>query len=175
MNDTEEKIKQYFQEAQDVPDLTEEQILNIHKQIEMNKKKTINISLFRAILISVCCILIITPCILIPIFNSVGAAIGTVGAELTVIIIQLINIKEVVRFRDLLKLSIKYLIAGIAMFVVCLTIGNKLGSSIISTLIQICSGGIIYFIILLILRDSFLKECIEKALNIVKEKFMKKS
>ena len=118
---------------------------------------------------------IILNAIFIPIFNSVGAAIGTVGAELTVIIIQLINIKEVVRFRDLLKLSIKYLIAGIAMFVVCLTIGNKLGSSIISTLIQICSGGIIYFIILLILRDSFLKECIEKALNIVKEKFMKKS
>jgi len=117
---------------------------------------------------------IIFNAIFIPMFNSVGAAIGTVGAELTVIIIQLINIKEVVRFRDLLKLSIKYLIAGIAMFVVCFLIGNKLGSSIVSTLIQICSGGAIYFIILLILRDSFLKECIEKALNIVKEKFMKK-
>jgi O-antigen/teichoic acid export membrane protein len=136
----------------------------------VDKTKVLTISCVAGAVVNV-----ILNAIFIPMFNSVGAAIGTIGAELTVIAIQLINIKDVIKIRDLIKLSLKYIIAGLAMFVLCMFVGNKLGTSIISTLVQICSGGAIYFIILLILRDAFFKECINKALDIAKQKILKKS
>lgn len=69
MNDIEDKIKQYFKDSNDIPNLSETQIQNIHNKISTNKKKNSTKPILMKLLISICCILIITPCFIIPILQ----------------------------------------------------------------------------------------------------------
>jgi O-antigen/teichoic acid export membrane protein len=130
----------------------------------INKTKILTYSCIGGAIIN-----IILNAIFIPMYNSVGAAIGTIGAEVTVVLIQLYHIREVVKIKELIKMSIKYVISGLLMFIICFIIGNYFGATIVSTLLQICSGGIMYFISLLILNDQFFKECLGKILNMFKK------
>lgn len=102
-------------------------------------------------------------------YASIGAAIGTVIAESCVTIIQFIYIKKEFKIGDILKLSIKYLISSLIMFVVCILIGMAVNKGIITIILQIAIGGLLYGICLLILKDEFVYSIIGK----IKEKFKK--
>lgn len=102
-------------------------------------------------------------------YASIGAAIGTVIAESCVTIIQFIYIKKEFKIGDILKLSIKYLISSLIMFVVCILIGMAVNKGMITTILQIAIGGLLYGICLLILKDEFVYSIIGK----IKEKFKK--
>jgi O-antigen/teichoic acid export membrane protein len=130
----------------------------------INKTKVLTFSCIAGAIVNV-----ILNAIFIPMYNSVGAAIGTIGAELTVTLIQLYHIRDVIKINEIIKMGMKYIISGILMFMVCIIIGNHFGSTIISTLLQICTGGILYFISLLILKDKFFIECIYKVVNMLKK------
>lgn len=105
--------------------------------------------------------------ILIPHFNAVGAAIGTVVTEFIILVIELNYIKDIIKFTELLKMSINYLISGIVMFAICFLIGKNLSATFITTFIQIITGAIIYFGILYILKDNFFSICISKFISII--------
>ena len=62
--------------------------------------------------------------ILIPKFQSIGAAFASTCAELTVSVFQLLLIRKEVPLLSILKLSIKYLIAGLVM-IISLTFLNR--------------------------------------------------
>lgn len=102
-------------------------------------------------------------------YASIGAAIGTVIAESCVTIIQFIYIKKEFKIGDILKLSIKYLISSLIMFVVCILIGMAVNKGMITIILQIAIGGLLYGICLLILKDEFVYSIIGK----IKEKFKK--
>lgn len=106
--------------------------------------------------------------LLIPKFNAIGAAIGTIIAEALVFIIEIYNTREIIKISDLFKCSKNYLISGIFMFIFTYFIGYLLNPGIITTIIQIIVGGISYFLILFILKDKFYLECIDKILNLFK-------
>lgn len=108
--------------------------------------------------------------ILIPRFNAIGAAVGTVIAELIVFAIEMHYTKDIFNYKDLLKNSKNYIISGIIMLTVTCIIGYYLESSILSTLIQISIGGLSYFAVLYILKDLFFFECIDKVLVLLKLK-----
>ncbi len=111
---------------------------------------------------------------LIPKFGPVGAAIGTVIAEFTVFFVQIINIKEIIKFSELIYMAFKYIISGICMLIICIIVGNCFGTTIISTIIQIISGFTIYMVLLFIFRDKFFIEISNKMIYIIKKRLIKK-
>lgn len=104
---------------------------------------------------------------LIPSLGAVGAALATVVAEFTTFAIQMFYIRKTFHFMDLIRMSVKYWMAGIVMYILCTIIGNMMGARILTTLIQIMVGVITYFALLMILKDSFAYENVKKGLNMV--------
>lgn len=82
--------------------------------------------------------------LLIPKLTVYGAAIGTIVAEFSVMFIQLVGVRKELEIKQYLKNAIPFLIIGGIMFFVVIGIKNLLSYSIISLLIQILVGGIIY-------------------------------
>lgn len=93
--------------------------------------------------------------ILIPIFFSFGAAIASVLAESAVTTSMLIMARQDISIEAVLKLTKKYFLAGVMMFVSIFSLQKFLSPSIINTILLIILGALIYFLLLLILKDSF--------------------
>lgn len=110
--------------------------------------------------------------ILIPKFMAVGAAIGSVVAELVVTSIQLYCIKKEFGLKDVLAMSIKYLIAGLLMFVVILLLNQSLLTRLQSVVVRMgldmIIGIVVYFITLVILKDEFSKGLINRIFKLKK-------
>lgn len=111
--------------------------------------------------------------ILINLIGTVGAAISSVLAEFTILSVHFIYMRKDIKILDVLKSSIKYLISGLIMYVIVLSISKLISSSILNTFILIAIGAIIYFVILLILRDKFLNDIINQVVVTVKNKLGK--
>lgn len=108
--------------------------------------------------------------ILINLWDSVGASIATVLSQLVVDILQIRNISKEIDLKELFKLSIKYFISGIIMFIACFVVKRFVSDIIISLIVQIGVGVIVYFGILLLLKDEFLFFYINRVLEIIKSK-----
>jgi len=92
--------------------------------------------------------------ILIPQFSSLGAAIATSFAELVALLTQIWFIRKDFNIFSILKQGFRYLVFSLIMFVVVFGISNFLSMSIVSTLIEIFVGGIIYLLLLIIAKDT---------------------
>lgn len=130
--------------------------------------------------------------ILIQKLASIGASIATVLSQLVVDLIQLKYIKDEIDISKLLKLSWKYLISSLIMFIICFGVRiilnidgiivnlNNFASNIhideeyfrnvISIVIQIGVGAISYFAILIALKDDY----VYKFLDMLKTRLFKK-
>lgn len=91
----------------------------------------------------------------IPHLKAIGALLASVIAELSIVIVQLIDVKKDFDIKIVLRNSLKYIISGIIMFIPIYILGLYFEASIITTLIQIILGAFVYGIMLIILKDSF--------------------
>lgn len=98
-------------------------------------------------------------------FGAIGASIGTVIAELSVTLIQMYFVRKDFNLKEVFKLAKNYLISSIVMFIVCLCIGSFINNNLISTIVQVTIGGLTYGICLLILKDSFIFEVLDRMKN----------
>lgn len=105
--------------------------------------------------------------ILIPIMQSIGAAIASILAEITVTIVQFYLIRNIFSISKILKLSLNYIICGSIMLISTYILSYYLSPSIIHTLLIIAIGGIIYTCLLYFFKDYMLMSVINK----IKEKF----
>lgn len=98
--------------------------------------------------------------LLIPYFAHVGAAIATLVSELIVLIVQIILISKEYRNLMPLKTIVKYLIATLLLSMLIILI--KFGISLywIRLIVVIPSGVLLYFSILLLLKESLVTEII---------------
>ena len=96
---------------------------------------------------------------------SVGASIATVLAELSVTVTQFILVKDQIRFVDVIKISYKYIVASIIMFIFSIIIGNLIDNNLISIIVQIIISGFIYFGLLILLRAPMVNGEINKFLK----------
>ena len=96
--------------------------------------------------------------ILIKHFGSIGASIATVIAELAVTTTQFILIRKKIKFIDVVKLSYKYLIASLFMFMFSMIAGYFISDNLISIIVQVCISISVYFMILLMLKDKLILE-----------------
>lgn len=98
-------------------------------------------------------------------YGAIGASIGTVIAELTVTLVQIHFVKNDFDFKEIFKSAKNYLFSSLIMFIICLFIETKIKSNLVSTISQVGVGIIIYIIILL-LKDKFVIEIINKFIKI---------
>lgn len=103
--------------------------------------------------------------ILIRKLGAIGASIGTVIAEFTVTSIQIYFTRKDFELKEVLKISKNYVFSAIIMFIVCLILGHMINSNFISVVVQVIVGAITYGVILLLLKDKFIKEFINKILK----------
>lgn len=107
--------------------------------------------------------------LLIPWLKSAGALIASVIAEFSIVIVQLIDVRKDFDIKIAFKNSLKYIVSGVVMFIPTYILGLYFKASIITTLLQVALGTLVYGIMLLILKDSFvlgiLKNLISKIFN----------
>lgn len=109
-------------------------------------------------------------CILIKNMEAVGASIGTVIAEITVTCIQLYFVRNDFNLLKIVKLSKNYLVSGILMFICCYLVNLLKLPNMNDVILKAFVGGIVYITILLILKDEFFYEIINKILKMIKGK-----
>lgn len=107
---------------------------------------------------------LITNLILIPRLFSVGAAIGTLIAETSVTIVQLIICKKrkILNFKILFSGASKYCIAGITMLTVILTLKRILPVNVLGLLALIGIGGFVYLVVLILVKDCLVLEVLQE-------------
>lgn len=98
-------------------------------------------------------------------FGAIGASIGTVIAEFTVTLVQMYFVRKDFDFKQIFRLAKNYLISSIIMFTVCLAIGRFINNNFVSIIVQVSVGGLTYGFCLLILKDSFIFEVLNKIKN----------
>ena len=140
-------------------------ITGVQYLVQIGKQKIYTISVTVGALINV-----LLNLVLIHFFDGVGAAIASVIAETTILGIQLKYFKEQFSLLEILKLSIKCLISGIAMFIVVILLVNNMSVSIINTAIQIIIGIVVYILMLIILKYQFLKDLYSQIIGGIKNK-----
>ena len=80
-------------------------------------------------------------------------------------IIQLLLVKKEIQFRKILKLIFKYAIAAIIMTVILIVIPFEWVESVILRIgLTVIIGGIVYIIMLVLLKESFVTQCWQKIL-----------
>ena len=67
--------------------------------------------------------------------------------------------------KEIFKLASNYLLSGIIMFIINLTIGILIKNNLISIIMQIITGIFTYGICLITLRDEFVFDLLKKILN----------
>ena len=100
--------------------------------------------------------------VLISSYKSIGAAIASVGAEICIFILVFVKCKNDVSFIRFLTNAWKYFIAAVIMCGIVILTGKILYQNILSTVIQIGVGGIIYLVLLVALRDSLIISILNK-------------
>ena len=106
----------------------------------------------------------------IKMFKAYGAAIASVLSEILILLLQLVYMKKKDNFKifPIFKMSLKYLISGIIMFIVVFILGKYLSSNMFSTAIQIVVGGITYIIMLLLIKDEFVRKILNQIIKKIK-------
>ena len=99
--------------------------------------------------------------LLIPRLASVGAVIASVFAELIITILYFYLSREYVSIREFLKGSWKNTLASIIMFLVLNMLVNYFSVSIFNTFLEVFIGGLIYILVLFLLRDKFILELLD--------------
>ena len=100
--------------------------------------------------------------ILIPKFGYAGATIAMLISSLISVSIQYIYLKKQIKISIIKIVFLKYLLFSIIMAGTIYAIGYWHNPSIITTLLQVTGGGVIYLLILIITQDNLLKSVFKK-------------
>ena len=106
--------------------------------------------------------------ILIPLYGAIGAAIATAACELVVtLVLGFFTYRmHILSFKRMFLISWKYLIASFIMFFPLFFLQKIMDYSISSFIILTVVGALTYFIMLLVLQDSFMKKYVKYFINI---------
>lgn len=126
------------------------------------------------LIIGACCNLVLN-CALIPLLKSTGAIIGSLASEAVISALYLKNCEGYMTARKLIKIGWKKLVAGLAMFAALFFLCRHLTATMPGVLLAVITGGAIYVLLLLILRDDIIFTTIKKSLSIIKGKLVNKN
>ena len=106
--------------------------------------------------------------ILIPKYQALGASIGTVIAEFSVTLTQLIFVRKSLEIKEIIILCKNYVFSSIIMFLVCIIVSKVINNNFISLFVQIIAGVIVYYAMLILLKDKFVHEITNKIVKKLK-------
>ncbi len=106
--------------------------------------------------------------IFINLWQSVGASIATVLAELTVTSVQFYLVRDEIKVLDVIKNTNKYFLSAIIMFIISILLNVLIKNNLISIIVQIIVSFTIYFILLIIEKDELMLEGIDLIKNKIK-------
>lgn len=114
----------------------------IRKQwlVPNGKDKTFTVSVILGAIIN-----LLINYLLIPKYNSIGACIGTIIAEFSVMIYQIIYVHNELPIVNYLKSISKFLITSIFMFIIIYTLNYLKMNDVIRLVLQVVIGIIVYF------------------------------
>ena len=101
---------------------------------------------------------------LIPVYEARGAVAASVAAELLITGLYLRNCDGYLTIKQIMDSSGRKIAAGICMAVIVSLLGGLKLNGVYVIIIQIFTGIITYVAILIILKDSFLRNLRERAL-----------
>lgn len=93
----------------------------------------------------------------IPVWGCYGAALGTVVAEYISVGMQYYYMSKTIKVLSTLMKSYRYFLYSTIMCVVSVTIGIKMGSTPLTTIIQVVVSVAIYAILIIVFKDNQLK------------------
>lgn len=99
---------------------------------------------------------------LIPRFQSLGAVIASVCAECVAIFIEISFIYAYIEFGKLLHSIIKYFGFAVCMGVCVWRVGAGMQANMMTTIMQVIVGGLVYGILLFVSKDRFIKILMDK-------------
>ena len=105
---------------------------------------------------------VIISLLLITKYKSIGVSIGTVTAELVIVVFQFYCIKKDFNIKEIIVTAKNYLIASIIMYFVCLPLNIIINNSVYLLITKVILGAIVYGVTLIILKDALVKEIINK-------------
>jgi len=120
------------------------------------KQKQFNIG----VIVGAVCNLIIN-LILIPQFQALGAAIGSVCAEGVILTIFFVFSRQMLDYKLIVRTVIKYFAVSLFMGLIIWLIEILFGVSWVTLIIQMTAGFIFYFGVLLIIKDKFVSGIIK--------------
>ena len=88
--------------------------------------------------------------VLIPIYGALGAVLGTVGAQLVELGYQMFRIRKALPQKKYVVGALPYISAGVLMFISVRQIETHMGMTGMSLLLQICTGAVIYSVLVLL-------------------------
>jgi len=95
---------------------------------------------------------------LIFLIGVAGAIISSVISELIILIVQLIILREEISIKKFLLSGWKNLLASVIMFGVLMVVQSCMNSSILNTILLILLGAFIYLVVVVALKDDFIKD-----------------
>lgn len=98
---------------------------------------------------------IICNLILVRYLFSIGAAISTVAAEISVTLIQMYLLRRLLPFKCMFKDMWKYLVSSLIMYCTIMLITRCINYTLIATIVQIIAGMLVYFITQYLLKSEF--------------------
>jgi O-antigen/teichoic acid export membrane protein len=114
---------------------------------------------------------VISNFILIHLYGAIGAAVGTVIAEITVASVEMYYVRNQLPLVECLTPMFKYCVMGIMMFLAVWGVGKVLPSDSIYMIVMIAMGGIVYGLELLVTKDEMLWQ----GIDMIKGKLFKRA
>ena len=108
--------------------------------------------------------------VLIPHYGFYGAAIATFFSSLCCVAIQLHSMNKNVKIWPILRGCWKYLVSAVVMFIILRFINLYISNSVAFTVLLIISGCVVYFGILILMKDEFFKNVVSTLKNYLKGK-----
>lgn len=135
--------------------------------VPLNKQKIYTISIVIGAITN-----IVLNLILIPIFGAAGAVIGTISAESIVGVIQWTSVFKGIKLRlaDIIRDNLKPLCGTLVMFIVLALARPFFAATPIYTVIYGIAGVIVYFIVMVILKDEIIKIIINYIITVFRRK-----
>ncbi|WP_055069305.1 flippase [Clostridium massiliamazoniense] len=140
-------------------------ILGIQVMLPMDRERGFTISVVGGAVVNV-----IFNFILIIHYKAMGTTIASVIAEFTVTAIQIYLLRDVVKLGKIIKTAIKPLVGSVVMFLAIKIVERFVSKGIIATVIEVAVGVIVYIVVMIIIKDQFIKE----ANSIIKTKILKR-
>ena len=107
---------------------------------------------------------------LIPTYNSTGAAVASVAAELLIFCIEFYYLRSLIGWGDLLEDIGKYLVGATVVYAVVTFLKGRVEQTMAGTFLLVFVGAVVYFLILLILQDKMIKKVLHEASKFLKAK-----